>query len=71
MSKLKSLPEALLFDLDGTLADTIVQLAKAASASAVALGLTPPPQKTIQEYVGNGVNMLLARVLAGRFDVNL
>ena len=71
MSKLKSLPEALLFDLDGTLADTIVQLAKAARASAVALGLNPPAQKTIQEYVGNGVNMLLARVISGRFDVTL
>ncbi|WP_031490980.1 HAD-IA family hydrolase [Succinivibrio dextrinosolvens] len=71
MSKLKSLPEALLFDLDGTLADTIVQLAKAARASAVSLGLNPPAQKTVQEYVGNGVNMLLARVIAGRFDITL
>ena len=71
MSKLKSLPEALLFDLDGTLADTIVQLVKAARASAVSLGLNPPAQKNVQEYVGNGVNMLLARVIAGRFDITL
>ncbi len=71
MTVLNSLPEALLFDLDGTLADTIVQLAKAARASAVSLGLNPPAQNTVQEYVGNGVNMLLARVIAGRFDVSL
>ena len=63
--------DTILFDLDGTLADTIVQLAKAARASAVSLGLNPPAQKTVQEYVGNGVNMLLARVIAGRFDITL
>lgn len=65
------LPKALLFDLDGTLANTIPQLAIAASKSAVAIGLNPPSVETTKGFVGNGVNMLLARVIAGRFDVEL
>ncbi|MGN1281565.1 MAG: HAD-IA family hydrolase [Succinivibrio sp.] len=62
-------PEAILFDLDGTLADTILQLAKAAFASARELGVTPPDIETAKSYVGNGVNLLLTRILLGRFDV--
>lgn len=69
MAKLQKIPQALLFDLDGTLANTIPQLAIAASKSAVAVGLTPPSMETTKGFVGNGVNMLLARVIAGRFDV--
>lgn len=69
--KLIKKPEAILFDLDGTLADTIVQLAKAASASALELGITPPDIETTKNYVGNGVNLLLTRVLLGRFDVSV
>ena len=71
MGKLTVLPKALLFDLDGTLANTIPQLAIAASKSAVAIGLNPPSVETTKGFVGNGVNMLLARVIAGRFDVEL
>ena len=69
MSKLTSLPQAMLFDLDGTLADTLVQLAKAACESARALGITPPSNETVKTYIGNGINMLLCRVIAGRHDV--
>lgn len=71
MGKLTVLPKALLFDLDGTLANTIPQLAIAASKSAVAIGLNPPSVETTKGFVGNGVNKLLARVIAGRFDVEL
>lgn len=65
------LPKAMLFDLDGTLADTIPQLAKAAHKSAAAIGISAPDIKTTQSYVGNGVNLLLTRVIAGRFDVTI
>ncbi len=71
MAKLTTLPKAMLFDLDGTLADTIAQLAKAANASIEALGLKPRDEKVVQAYVGNGVNMLLCRNIAGRFEVTL
>ena len=53
--------EALLFDLDGTLADTVVQLAKASKQAVEAIGLNPPLLEQVKDYVGNGVNMLLAR----------
>lgn len=63
MGKLTVLPKALLFDLDGTLANTIPQLAIAASKSAVAIGLNPPSVETTKGFVGNGVNMLLSLYL--------
>ena len=69
MARFTTLPRALLFDLDGTLADTIVQLAMAARQSAEAIGVEAPDNRAIQEYVGNGVNLLLIRTILGRFDV--
>ena len=71
MGKLTVLPKALLFDLDGTLANTIPQLATEGDSSSGAIGLNPPSVETTKGFVGNGVNMLLARVIAGRFDVEL
>ena len=64
-----TLPKALLFDLDGTLANTILQLAIAASKAAIALNIAPPSIEETKGYVGNGVNMLLARVIKGKFDI--
>ena len=64
-----ALPKALLFDLDGTLANTILQLAIAASKAAIALNIAPPSIEETKGYVGNGVNMLLARVIKGKFDI--
>lgn len=66
---LKKRPQALLFDLDGTLADTILQLAKAAKSTACALGLKEPSLDETRGYVGNGVQMLLKRAIAGHFEV--
>lgn len=62
-----SLPlKGIIFDLDGTLANTLPQLAIAARRSCEAAGLTPPDQDTVKTYVGNGVTMLLTRAIAGR-----
>lgn len=60
--------EAVIFDLDGTLANTLPQLALAARKSCSAIGIEPPDQDTVKTYVGNGVTMLLTRALAGRRD---
>lgn len=62
-------PRALIFDLDGTLADTLPQLAKAARAACEACGITPPDYDTARSYVGNGVWMLLERCILGRRDI--
>ncbi len=68
---LKQRPELLLFDLDGTLAHTVPQLALAAQQVARALKVKVPSVQEVSHYVGNGVTMLLARTLSGRFDVDL
>lgn len=62
-------PELLIFDLDGTLAHTLPQLAKAAQQVAREMGLKVPLDQEVANYVGNGVTMLLARTIAGRKDV--
>ncbi len=69
--KLQHQPRLLIFDLDGTLAHTLPQLALAAQAVARALDIKVPDSRTVANFVGNGVTMLLARTIAGRMDVDL
>lgn len=63
-------PEVMLFDLDGTLLHTLPQLTGAARKTASALGINPPKEEDMAEFVGNGVVMLLCRVLTGRYDAD-
>lgn len=55
---------AVLIDLDGTLLDTIPDLASAANATRVELGLAPLPQDTIASYVGKGTEHLIMLTLS-------
>ncbi|NYT84948.1 phosphoglycolate phosphatase [Pollutimonas harenae] len=55
---------AALFDLDGTLLDTIPDLSQAANAMRQDLGLATVPQATIASYVGKGTENLVMRTLA-------
>ncbi|MCR5085131.1 MAG: phosphoglycolate phosphatase [Succinivibrionaceae bacterium] len=71
MPELPALPRALLFDLDGTLADTLPALALAAQRACRDLGIEPEDERTIGRYVGNGVMMLLERAMEHRFGVDL
>lgn len=64
-------PQALLFDLDGTLAHTLPQLGIAACQVADALKIQKPTDAQMATYVGNGVAMLLGRVLLGRHDITI
>jgi len=54
-----------LIDLDGTLIDTLADLAAAANAMRVELGLEPLPRALIGTYIGKGAAMLVERSLAG------
>ena len=54
---------AIAFDLDGTLVDSIADLAAAANAMRTELGLPPLPQDTVAGYVGDGVATLVHRSL--------
>ena len=59
-----SLPTAVLFDLDGTLLDTIPDLAQATNAMRQDLGLAILDQAVITSYVGKGTENLVMRALA-------
>lgn len=55
---------AVLIDLDGTLLDTIPDLANAANAMRQELGMPPLSQETIASYVGKGTENLVHRTLS-------
>lgn len=64
-------PQAMLFDLDGTLAHTLPQLSVAACKVARQMNLPEPTAEQMANYVGNGVVMLLCRVIMGRHEVSV
>ena len=53
----------VIFDLDGTLLNTIADLAAATNHALQQLGYPTHPVDTIRTYVGNGINKLLERSL--------
>ena len=55
---------AVLLDLDGTLMDTIPDIAAAANAMRVDLGLPALPVDTIRTFVGKGTDNLIWRTLS-------
>lgn len=55
--------KAIIFDLDGTLTDTLVDLAASANHALASMGM---PQRSIEEvrqFVGNGVRKLIERAV--------
>lgn len=56
---------ALLFDLDGTLVDSIADIAASANRALVRLGLEPLPEASVQGYVGRGARNLMRSCLGG------
>jgi len=60
--------QAVLLDLDGTLLDTLPDLAAAANAMRQDMGLTELPAALIATFIGKGVDVLVARALAGKID---
>lgn len=59
---------AALLDLDGTLLDTIPDLAFAANAMRVELGMIALREDVVATFVGKGVDNLVRRSLAGNVD---
>ncbi|MDO4640400.1 MAG: phosphoglycolate phosphatase [Neisseria sp.] len=55
--------QAVAFDLDGTLCDSVADLAAAANATRRHMGLPELPEKTVESYVGDGIAKLVHRVL--------
>jgi len=59
---------AVLLDLDGTLLDTVADLARAVDAMLVELGRSPIGECAVRTYVGKGARVLVRRALAGSLD---
>ncbi|MDH5343705.1 MAG: HAD hydrolase-like protein, partial [Betaproteobacteria bacterium] len=62
------LVQAVMIDLDGTLLDTIPDLAAATNRMLEALDRAPLSLKTVSTYVGKGIPRLVERALAGNID---
>ena len=56
-------PEALLFDLDGTLVDSVPDLAVAMDATLHSLGFDAAGEERVRQWVGNGALKLVERAL--------
>lgn len=54
---------AVVFDLDGTLLDTLADLASSMNAALRELGLPEHPRDSYRRYVGDGLGMLVRRAL--------
>ncbi len=55
--------QLVIFDLDGTLLDTVADLANATNQALVRCGYPPHPTEAYYRFVGNGINKLFARAL--------
>lgn len=60
--------DLIIFDLDGTLADTKLDLANAVNATRAEFGLPPLPNHEVYSYVGNGAPVLIRRALGPQFS---
>lgn len=56
--------DLLLFDLDGTLADTVPDIGAALAATLDEVGVPAPPLAVVKELVGDGARKLIERALA-------
>lgn len=55
--------QAVLFDLDGTLVDSLADLAAAVNDGLVRLGFAAHPVEAFRDFVGSGVHVMLRRAL--------
>lgn len=60
--------QAVAFDLDGTLVDSVPDLAAAANAMRLSMGMNALPQERVQSFVGDGINALVHRALNDDFQ---
>lgn len=61
-----SAPEAVVFDLDGTLVDSHRDIGNALNEVLTGLGVAPHPLEHVKTMIGGGVGLLLRRALADR-----
>ena len=59
-------PEMILIDVDGTLVDSVPDLAFCVDSMMVQLGREPRGEERVRAWVGNGVERLVRRALVGQ-----
>jgi len=59
---------AILIDLDGTLLDTVPDLAAAINAMLAELGRSPLPVSAVAAFIGKGADILVHRALTGSLN---
>ncbi len=62
------LPQLVMFDLDGTLMDSVPDLATAVDKMLLQLGREPAGVQQVRNWVGNGSPVLVRRALAGQLE---
>jgi phosphoglycolate phosphatase len=62
------LPRLVMFDLDGTLVDSVPDLAAAIDKTLLLLGLPAAGIEQVRDWVGNGARVLVRRALAGGLE---
>lgn len=62
------LPRLVMFDLDGTLMDSVPDLAAAVDKMLMLLGREPAGLARVRDWVGNGARVLVRRALAGQLQ---
>ncbi|ALF59689.1 phosphoglycolate phosphatase [Psychrobacter urativorans] len=62
--------QLLIFDFDGTLIDSVPDLADATNIMLSQLGMPTYPLQTIAKWVGNGARKLVERALSGSVEVD-
>ena len=60
----------IAFDLDGTLLDSVPDLAVAADQAVQALGFPSVSEEQVRDYVGNGADVLIGRALSQSLTIN-
>jgi phosphoglycolate phosphatase len=63
MMSLPPLPRLIVFDLDGTLIDSRIDLCNSVNATLTHLGKPVLPEAVIASYIGDGVSMLVRRAI--------
>jgi phosphoglycolate phosphatase len=60
----------IAFDLDGTLLDSVPDLALAVDQSVQALGYEPVSEEQVRDWVGNGADILIGRAISRSMTVD-
>lgn len=61
-------PSLVMFDLDGTLVDSVPDIAIAVNKTLTVLGLAEVPEEKVRVWVGNGADVLIRRALTNGDD---